>query len=1119
MKATNKLIHLLFLLCFGFLALPDSVAQNGASTPPTHTQATRVGRTKALRDIVIPEIQNLHGNKIQEFKKNKPKVVPNFLNKNAESHPNAANAYPKNGDPALQNSQRRNPEDLVEPLVVVDGILQNQAGGVTPPDPSGDISPDHFIQSVNDGNGTKIKIIDKEGNTVLAPTNINFLWNELGLTGLGDPIVLWDQLAQRWLLTEFADFGSNAMLCAISQTSDPLGEWNVYEFSTASFPDYPKWAVWPNAYVATTNEGGPIPIYAFDKAAMINGDPVVDIQIFYTDPYGGEPFAVSSPVDWNGSTMPPPGSPILLSRMYDDSYGPGVDHLDFWELFVDWDNANNSHIDGPISLNTMSFESEVCDGSFFDCVDQPNGTELDALEGVVMNRANYRNFGTHESIVLCHTVDASPNDQDICGVRWYEVRKTGGGPWTIYQQSTFSPDLNVHRWMGSINQDANGNMCLAYSVVGTNDKPSLRFTGRRASDPLNQMTVDEYEFATGNNYNTETRWGDYHSMSVDPSDDRTFWFTGEYQKNNNWGTSIVSVLMRRDSNDIGPVALLDPSDSPDLSNMESVTVQYKNFGYKMQSNFNVGFIFENEPAQIKNVASVLNPDATVDITFDLPVNMNAIQSYNFKLFTSLSNDENIQNDTLNVIVRKLPKFDAALNGFNGLDNPICLSGDPLTIGINVLNAGEEILTSFDIDWQINGGTVTTTNWTGNLAPDATTTVNVSVPAAALNAGINTISATTSSPNGMLDENTTNDTQSREFTVVLGGGQFILQIETDNYPEETSWEVKDLSGNVLYSGGTYPGQQQEIIEIPMCLDPEQCYILTLYDTYGDGIQASGIEGDVLIYNPEGTVVFNLAEPDYGNQQSYDFCGTFECLLAINTTSSPASDINNGVILISATNGTAPIQYSINNGVSFQNSGAFNNLPAGTYQCIVSDANSCTTAATVIVESCSIQRTFAVTNATSGQNNGSVTITATGGNPPYTYSKNGGASFSNNNTFNNLAAGEYVFCIKDADNCRVCETIVVEESVGVTTINQGTYMELSPNPTDGPIRLDVFGVQTSKIRLSAIIYDAAGKIVMHQQLAKFDDFFRGNFSLKSYPAGTYYIWVTDPEVNKMVTVVRL
>jgi len=414
------------------------------------------------------------------------------------------------------------------PLVGMEGV--GNVNGVMPPDTDGDVGPDHYFQMIN----LSFAIWDKQGTKLYGPVNNSTLWQ--GFVGPwtgtndGDPVVLYDEVADRWLATQFAvntSNGINYQLLAVSETGDPLGAWYRYAYQMNAFNDYPKFSVWNDGYYATWNMFGGnvyVGVAAFERDEMLVGDP--DARMVYKPKPGT--FAML-PADFDG-TPPPAGSPCYFMHMTDGH------QMQIYEFDVDWINTTNSSFDLVTTLSPDAY-STVVNG-----VPQPGTSQkLDDLTVMLMYRLQYRNFGTHESMVVNHTISSSGR----AAPRWYELRKTTGS-WSIYQQGTFAPDIQ-ERWMGSIAMNGNGDIALGYSVSSTTTFPSIRYTGRRADDPLGQMTVSEVEVKSGlSSQSGINRWGDYSCMSVDPVDDSTFWFTTEYRKASNWGTYITSF-------DLGPL--------------------------------------------------------------------------------------------------------------------------------------------------------------------------------------------------------------------------------------------------------------------------------------------------------------------------------------------------------------------------------------------------------------------------------------------------------------------------------------------------------------------------------------------------------------------------------------
>lgn len=412
---------------------------------------------------------------------------------------------------------------------------------VNPPDTVGDVGPNHYIHMINAGGGSLFKIYTKDGSLLAGPIALDSLWpnDDACSNGAGDPIVLYDPLADRWLMSEFAGIGNH--LCVyVSQTADPTGDWYGYDFDTPTFPDYPKYAVWPDAYYVSTNEASPA-LYALDRARMLAGEPTTS-QRFSVSGLGAFSFEALTPSDLDGPTPPPEGAPNFFMRHRDDeahnagSNNPGEDYLEIFEFHVDWDTPALSSVTGPFTIAVAEFDSELCGYTSFNCFPQQgSSTTLDPLREVIMFRLQYRNFGSYETLVGNLVTDV--DDTDRGGIRWFELRRGSGSGWALYQEGTFSPDSNS-RWMGSAAMDSSGNIAVGYNVSSSGMYPGLRYVGRLADDPLGTMPQGEYALVSGTSTNGSNRWGDYSALSVDPADGCTFWFTGMYTEGGAWNTRV-----------------------------------------------------------------------------------------------------------------------------------------------------------------------------------------------------------------------------------------------------------------------------------------------------------------------------------------------------------------------------------------------------------------------------------------------------------------------------------------------------------------------------------------------------------------------------------------------------
>ncbi len=446
------------------------------------------------------------------------------------------------------------------------GTLTNWEGiahtGVLPPDTNGQVGPNHYVQIVNESNGSHVRIWDKAG-TQLYDFGMQDLWpttDACNQYAYGDPVVLYDQMADRWVLTQFALPDPPYYECfAVSKTGVPTNDpndWYLYTFKVHDdkMNDYPKLGVWPDGYYMsvnqfdTNNNWAGAGVFVFERDAMINGN-AATFQYFdlenVNSNYGG-----LLPSNLMGDALPPTGAPNYFMSV-DMDWNGADDILHIWEFHTDWNNPNNSTFTlvKELVVDPFDWNFDGTGGSRnnWDIPQPDTSVELDSLSDRLMMHLWYRNYGDHESLVVNHTVNVG-SGSDHAGVRWYEVR--GGtvnatlSDATIYQQGTYAPDAE-HRWMGSVAMDHMGNLAVGYSVSSSTVYPGIRYAGRLAGDPLGQLSQGEGLIIDGSGSQTHdaARWGDYSSLTVDPNDDCTFWYTTEYMQTTssaNWQTRVGS---------------------------------------------------------------------------------------------------------------------------------------------------------------------------------------------------------------------------------------------------------------------------------------------------------------------------------------------------------------------------------------------------------------------------------------------------------------------------------------------------------------------------------------------------------------------------------------------------
>jgi len=442
---------------------------------------------------------------------------------------------------------------MAPPLTSFNGV---GSIGAVPPDTNGDVGPNHYVQWVN----LAYAVWNKSGTLLYGPVLGNTIWQGFGglceTRNSGDPIALYDPIADRWLLSQLAFINPNQyhQCIAVSQTADPTGPWYRYDYflSDVRLNDYPKFGVWPDGYYLSINEfNGATQAWAgqgvlvFERPKMLVGAKAK--FVYFNLLAVNANFGGALPADLDGPQLPPPGTPNPFVEVDDNSFGwTPIDRFSIWNFHVDWVTLLNSTFgqggnpDQVIDIGAagFGFDSNLC--NWGNCVPIPGGRVVDTLSDRLMFRLAYRNYGDHEALAVNHSVDV--NGFDRAGVRWYELRRTGG-PWSIAHAGTHSTDT-LHRWMGSAAMDGMGNLAVAYNVASGSLNPEIRYAARLAADPSGPLSQTEGTLVTGGGTQTgASRWGDYSMLAIDPSDDCTFWYTGEYyaaSSGTGWATRIGS---------------------------------------------------------------------------------------------------------------------------------------------------------------------------------------------------------------------------------------------------------------------------------------------------------------------------------------------------------------------------------------------------------------------------------------------------------------------------------------------------------------------------------------------------------------------------------------------------
>jgi len=497
------------------------------------------GKTKAIRDM--------------------PVIIPGPLHVKPETPENPSGFYKP--EPAIipeGKIQRQGVQDfhgslkMSNPVLNVEGI--NNVQGFNAADPNGDIGKDHYVQTIN----AQFGVFDRQGNIIYGPVDYKSIfesfpgpWNEINWC---DPVIVYDHIADRWAFTTMSFKTSSGQfyeMVAVSVSADPLGEYYCYAYQFEDINDYPKMSVWPNGYFITYNifNNGLQYLHsivtAVDRNAMLSGNPdaaMIQFQIETPSILTSRMSPLTS--DFNGSILPEEEACWVVVAEFSRTGFPWPAKLNVFGFETDWLVPGNSVFD-----SIAQFDIDPTFPLVVNNAPQPgNFHDVETMQFRLMYPLHYRNLGTHEVMVCCHTVF----DGELHGLRWYELRKDDDN-WSLYQSGNYYPD-SASRYDPSIAVNGNGDIAMGYTKSSLEINPSIWLTGRKAGDPPGEMTFGELELQKGlnyaNNYSSSSgrnRWGDYASMMVDPMDDSTFWFTSMYTLEHtnvgNWSTRIFAFTL------------------------------------------------------------------------------------------------------------------------------------------------------------------------------------------------------------------------------------------------------------------------------------------------------------------------------------------------------------------------------------------------------------------------------------------------------------------------------------------------------------------------------------------------------------------------------------------------
>jgi len=782
----RKLLPLVLLfLCFSL----ENHAQENASLV---SQGRFVGKTIPLKDFASSEER--------QYRINEIKIIPNNIRANEKLD---LTGLPLDGNDPMRQAEkgRDTPSYMLEQNF--DGISINESGGATPPDPSGAVGPNHYINAVN----SVLKIFDKSGNLLVGPTALgSFLGN--GTNG-GDPIIMYDQLADRFFVSQFGS-ASNSLVLGVSETSDPTGAYFVYEFVFDNFPDYPHYSIWHDGYYLTANKSGEV-VYVLERDVILNGGE--DPQIVGFSPPGlvSNPGTVKSLATANMLGLDyPENSPGYITYLQDDGWDESItfDHLKIWEVNIDWVSATNSTISQPIEVPLNAFDSVFAPFGSGDLVQPETGQKIDMIGGVISYAANYRMFENHNSWVITFNVDVDGND--TAGIRWVELRNNTTDAWTVYQEGTYAPDDGNSRFMGSSAIDIQGNIGLGFNMGSPTLPVGISYTGRYESDPLGEMTQTETIIVDGVGVQTySNRFGDYSHLTMD-SDGFTFWHTAEYFKlTNEWQSRIGSFRLSAGFENDLSVADIINLENDIFTNSEPVEVKIRNLGTENQSDFPIELYLDGVLVATETFSETINVGEVAEYRFDQTLDLSTQgQTYNIRVKVILDTDQYSINDEKNQEVRHLFNNDIGIVSFDSPESGIGLSDEEVSVTIK--NYGADTQSFFEIQYAIDGGVPVLETVADIVNPNETLVYNFSQTADLSSLVVYSIEASVNLGGDQFNSNNTVTTEVENkicaptMNCSLGDGIQLFSIADINNISgcEGYGDFTNLTAN-LVPGNTYP----------------------------------------------------------------------------------------------------------------------------------------------------------------------------------------------------------------------------------------------------------------------------------------------------------------------------
>jgi subtilisin-like proprotein convertase family protein len=583
-------------------------------------------------------------------------------------------------------------------------VFETGASGSQPTDPAGAVGPNHYISVIN----TAFQIFDKDGNSLtgglVSPNPTIFPSG-----GCCDLTASYDNAADRWVLS----FLGGGVQIAVSNGPDPVNDgWTTYTYGIVN--DYQKLSVWSDGYYMTENTGSAQKLHVFDRDAMLAGDATAAIQSFALPGLNtGGLFHSPQVLNISDDNTPGTGNATVIFHQDDAFSGITEDHVKLWDVNVDWDTPGNSLVSAATELGAADgvtpFISVFDGGSFVNLPQPSSGPSIDALQGIIMNQAQYRKFPTYNSAIFNFVIDVDASGTKQAGIRWYELRQTDDGqPWTIHQEGTYTAPDNRHAWNASMIMDVQGNIGMGYTGMSSPNSTDLNirvgsyYTGRFANDALGVMTIAEETIIAGDANIPGTRYGDYSKIDIDPDGDKKFWFVNEVMSGGRKNIAGVFQIAPNTTNDVGVVSIDTPDDAT-LTNAETVSVTVFNFGEDPASGFKVTYQVDGGTLITENFVGTLDSQTSAQHTFSTTADLSTEgQTYTIMSCTDYTIDEDNGNDCVSKDVRHIAPNDIGVTEITAPNSGEGLGSETVTVTIE--NFGTVDQSGFDVNYIIDGGT-------------------------------------------------------------------------------------------------------------------------------------------------------------------------------------------------------------------------------------------------------------------------------------------------------------------------------------------------------------------------------------------------------------------------------